>query len=255
MAMLVHVPTTPAITHDWQFPLHWALQQTPSVQTPLWHSVPSAQGVPLPKRLPHAPVPLQLTAPAHSFAGSVPKGMLVQVPCAPIALHTWHVPAQALLQQYPSTQLPIRHSPDTEQGCPTGSLQAPAPSVPSHTLAPGQSVSLLSVPAIEMPQSPLRPVPLSRFVHAPHTVEQAELQHTPSTQKAPEGQSATPAHVLPRQLPPASQMRFVRHTEPTPTGGNTGVPPEHWSTVQSFASFGRSLLSWFGLMPPAPSHT
>jgi hypothetical protein len=97
--MFRHVPTFIARTHDWQFPPQVALQHTPSVQKPLWHSVPSMQAVPLPKRLPHAPVPLQLTAPAHSFAGSMPNGMFVQVPCVPMALHTWHVPAQALLQQ------------------------------------------------------------------------------------------------------------------------------------------------------------
>jgi len=33
----VHVPTTPATTHDWHTPEQVVLQHTPSAQLPLWH--------------------------------------------------------------------------------------------------------------------------------------------------------------------------------------------------------------------------
>jgi hypothetical protein len=58
-----------------------------------------------------AAAPLQLRqVPAHSESGSVLAGTLVQVPTDPVSPQDWQVPPQAVLQQTPSTQFPVRHS-------------------------------------------------------------------------------------------------------------------------------------------------
>jgi hypothetical protein len=50
----------------------------------------------------------------HSLSGSALFVMFPHVPSAPApflpAEHAWHKPVQALLQQTPSTQLPLTHS-------------------------------------------------------------------------------------------------------------------------------------------------
>ncbi len=84
------------------------LQHTPSTQLPLPHSAASVHAAPL-TRLVHAPEPLQSVVPTHSFAGSVPFGMLVHAPRLPATLHAWQRPPHALLQQTPSTQLALEH--------------------------------------------------------------------------------------------------------------------------------------------------
>ncbi len=42
----VHVPTEPSASQAWHCPPHAALQQTPSAQTPEWHSEAPPQAVP-----------------------------------------------------------------------------------------------------------------------------------------------------------------------------------------------------------------
>lgn len=63
----------------------------------------------------HAPAALQLLVPLHALPSSlqvVPTGRLEQVPGLPPGkLQVWHSPAQALLQQTPSTQFPDMQSP------------------------------------------------------------------------------------------------------------------------------------------------
>src|SRR5262245_20493271 len=65
LGTLEQVPVMPATLHALQTPGQAESQHTPSVQAPLAHSAPLAQGVPSP--LKQALEPLQLSAPAHSF--------------------------------------------------------------------------------------------------------------------------------------------------------------------------------------------
>ncbi len=148
------------------------------MQLPLWHSFPTEHAFPFPSSAPHPPLPLQLIAPAHSFAGSVPFGMFVHVPSEPGTLHAMHVPEHALLQQNPSTQSPSAHSFAAAQACPFDFLHAP---VPSQTWATPAHSSIGSCPAAigeHVPTSPGR-------LHAWHVPAHALLQHTPSTQFPP----------------------------------------------------------------------
>jgi hypothetical protein len=55
-----------------------------------------------------------LDVPLHTYGEQLglpvdPALMLVQVPSEPVMLQASQAPAQALLQQYPSTQLPLVH--------------------------------------------------------------------------------------------------------------------------------------------------
>jgi hypothetical protein len=64
---------------------------------------------------PQVPVVPQVAADcaAHSSSGSLPTGLDLQVPLVPplfAALQAWQLPAQAVLQQKPSTQWPLEHS-------------------------------------------------------------------------------------------------------------------------------------------------
>ena len=90
LAMLPQVPFEPepffASEQAWQIPEQAVLQQKPSTQLPLEHSEAIVQAAPL-ARSPHAPAPLQVVAPEHSFAGSVPAGTLVHKPTLPVTLH------------------------------------------------------------------------------------------------------------------------------------------------------------------------
>jgi len=174
LVMFEHVPTEPALLHAWQSPLHAELQQFPSTQKPLWHSAFSMHG-PL-TMSPHAPAPLQLVDPAHSFAGSVFAGTLVHVPRLPVTLHAWQVVPHAVLQQYPSTQLALTQSVATAHVSPLAFLHAPA----EHTCVPAHSLSG-SEPVVTLPHVPLLP-PVFAAEHAWHVPEHAFAQHTPSTQ-------------------------------------------------------------------------
>jgi hypothetical protein len=64
----------------------------------------------------------------HSLSGSVPFVMLLQVPSVPpvsAAAHASHDPLHALLQQKPSTQLPLPHWLDAVQRAPLALLHIP----------------------------------------------------------------------------------------------------------------------------------
>ena len=88
--MLPQVPFEPepffTAEQAWQIPEQAVLQQKPSTQLLLAHSELNEQAAPL-ARSAHEPVPLQVVAPAHSLAGSVPAGTLVHVPRLPVTLH------------------------------------------------------------------------------------------------------------------------------------------------------------------------
>jgi hypothetical protein len=69
-----------------------------------------------------APAPLQVPskpqggAAAQPWCGSAaPSGTGPQVPALPVRLQTWQLPQLGAEQQTPSTQLPLSHSPPTEQ--------------------------------------------------------------------------------------------------------------------------------------------
>jgi hypothetical protein len=134
-AMLAHAPTLPGRLHAVHGPAQALLQQTPSTQSPLAHSVafahpcPSALLVqwPLPS---HTPLPSQ--APAGLLSGW-PAAMGVQVPARPGRSHARHGALQGLLQQTPSAQNPLAQSAPVAQG--TGVLQVP---LPVQALLPAQ---------------------------------------------------------------------------------------------------------------------
>jgi hypothetical protein len=156
LAMLPQVPSAPenffAAVHAWHGRLHTLVQQTPSVQKPLAHSVPWLHGAPVPSSA-HDVLPLQLAAPAHSLSGSVPTMMLPQVPSVPwpffAAEHAWHVLVQALLQQKPSAQKPLVHSEEMVQGEPGPSrAHAGVGLAPLQVALPAHSLSGSVVAAI-----------------------------------------------------------------------------------------------------------
>jgi hypothetical protein len=55
--MALHVPTDPVALHDWHWPSHFPLQQTPSTQKPDVHCVPEEQ--PAPRSRVFAQVPVE----------------------------------------------------------------------------------------------------------------------------------------------------------------------------------------------------
>ena len=85
----------------------------------------------------------------------------------------------AELQHTPSTQNPLAHPALTAHAVPFENSAQDA--LPLHEAAPPHSLSG-SVPAAMLPHAPSSPEPFFAAVHAWHTLEQAELQHTPSTQ-------------------------------------------------------------------------
>lgn len=157
--MFEHVPVKPARLHATHVPLHEALQHTPSTHWVLEHSPAIAQAVPLLKSA-HDPAPLQVVPPAHSFAGSVPEGMLAHDPRLPDTLHAWHDPPHVVLQQYPSMQLALRHSVAVAQTSPFTFLHTDA----EHTCVPAHSLSG-SVPLEIAAQVPFAP-PVFAAEHA-----------------------------------------------------------------------------------------
>lgn len=106
------VPSEPATLQALHVPTHVVSQQTVSTQLPDWHSVPIAHATPF-ASLVHAPLPSQLSAPAHSFAGSIPFGMFEHVPALPATLQLLHVPLHVVAQHTLSMQLFERHSAPT----------------------------------------------------------------------------------------------------------------------------------------------
>jgi hypothetical protein len=75
----------------------------------------------------HTPLRLHDAAPSsgHSPSGSVPSGTAVQTPTLPARLHFSHVPPHRALQQTPSAQKPLKHSPSPPQAKPSFFLHTP----------------------------------------------------------------------------------------------------------------------------------
>jgi hypothetical protein len=198
-AMLPQTPLTPepffVAVQAWQRPVHAALQQTPSAQKPLTHSVPSTHASPFGAL--QTLDPLQTSEPAHSSSGSRFMPIVPHVPSAPepffAGVQALHSVLQTVLQQTPSTQKPLVHSPPAVQAVPfAASKQAPDP---LHELPPKHSLSG-SRPAPMLPQTPLTPEPFFVAVHARQGPVHAALQQTPSAQK-PLTHSVPSAHVSP----------------------------------------------------------
>jgi len=105
----------------------------------------------------------------------VPAGALVHIPRFPATLHARQSIVHAELQQYPSTQFPLTHSPSPLHVVPSTFLHTP---LPSHWFDPVQMfVGLLSVwPAATLLQLP-------DALHTLQALSQADSQHTLSTQK------------------------------------------------------------------------
>lgn len=147
--------------------MHAELQQTPSTQLPVKHSVPSVQVCPL--TFLHPPMPSHVLVPLHVLTGKlscVPEAMFPHVPLivAPEAIeHAWHVPEQAVSQQRPSTQFPLAQLAATVHvwPCPLThrpvALQAP---VPVHALTGKLSCEFCAM-----------------FPHVPLTAAPAAVEH------------------------------------------------------------------------------
>jgi hypothetical protein len=99
-----HVPPPPV--HAWHVPHTLAVQQRPSTHDPDAHSAPAAQvcpGVFL-----QAPVASHVIVPVQVLSVADLTGE--HVPGVAVRLQATQAPAQASLQQTPSTQLPLPHS-------------------------------------------------------------------------------------------------------------------------------------------------
>jgi hypothetical protein len=84
--------------------------ETPALQAAVRHSIETPGYAQASRREP-SQAPAQLV-PSLLQAGRPPRGSprtAVQVPALPATLQASHWPAQALLQQTPSTQLPLAH--------------------------------------------------------------------------------------------------------------------------------------------------
>ena len=100
------MPSLPARLHCLQLPLQAVLQQTPSVQLPLAHSVNEVQA--WPSSFLHCWVASHARSLGQVSSGR-PAGTLMHVPAMPATLHDLQVPlhcAAVCVQQTPSTQLP-----------------------------------------------------------------------------------------------------------------------------------------------------
>jgi hypothetical protein len=213
-AMLVQVPTLPVMLHAWQVPVHAVLQHTPSTQLPLTHWPLLEHAAPLASW--QTPAPLHCVV--HAFVGKVsgePAGRLVQVPTLPVTPHDWHVVVQALLQQKPSTQLPLAHWLLIVHIWPLPSWHVPEP---LHTLVPAQPGASC------WPSGTLAQVPEPLMLHDWQFGQALVLQQVLSTQ-LPLAHWPAPVQVLPlvrlgthadiRQKLPAeqspSEVQLERH--------------------------------------------
>jgi hypothetical protein len=112
----------------------------------------------------------------------VPAVTLAHVPLALPVLaseHAVHVNVHAALQQKPSTQKPLRHSPASVHAAPCASLVHAA--APLHVVTPAHSLSG-SVAFGTFPHVPLMP-PFFAALHAWHRPLHAALPQKPSAQK------------------------------------------------------------------------
>jgi hypothetical protein len=164
----------------WQTLVQVELQQTPSTQRLPGHSAGLVHGVPIGARV-QLPDPEQANVPKHSLSGSVPAGMLPQVPSTPepflAAVQAWQGLVQLELQQTPSAHCPVMHSLPRLHAVPFGLLHAPL----AHTAAPAHSLSGSALFRM-VPHVPLPPLPFFVALQALHSASQALLQQKPSTQ-------------------------------------------------------------------------
>jgi hypothetical protein len=206
-ATLPHVP----LAHVLHPAVHASLQHLPSMQNPLAQSLAAAHAWAFAAR--------QCPAPSHAAAGPThapsvwSAGTLVHVPSAPATLQATHSPAQAALQQYPSTQLADTHSVLPTQASPFVFLHAPAP---SHALGAPQ------VPSVRPAAMFVVHVPLA-FAQLLHAVVHASAQQVPSTQK-PDAHCAAPVQLWPSaslHAPDPSHTFVPLHTA---AGARSGCP-------------------------------
>jgi hypothetical protein len=169
---LVHVPTLPAMLQDWHVVAQVLLQQTPSAQKPLKHSLPTEH--PMPISFLHAALPSHEFVPMHIGESSDPEGTFEHIPRLPATLHALQVAVQVESQQTPSAQIALRHSPPRAQPTPLSFLQTP---IPSHEFVPEQSAPS-SWPRGRLEHVPAEPATLQDL----HAAVQFVLQHTPSVQ-------------------------------------------------------------------------
>lgn len=236
--MLPHTPSAPfpflAAVHAWHVPVQFELQQTPSAQNPEMHDAPEMHGAASGSLHPPAE---HTVPPAHSLSGSVPLATGPQRPFTPepffAAEHARHEPEQAVLQQTPSAQLPLEHSPAVAQGAPFGlSAHAPEPLQLAEPLHSSSGSVLMAM----LPHAPSAPLPFFAAVHAWHVPVQGPLQHTPSTQ-LPVTHSTPLEHACPLAIWhwPAPQLSRPAHSlsgsVPASTSPHTPSAPEPFNAA------------------------
>jgi hypothetical protein len=178
--------------------MHPVSQQTPSTQNQVKQSVLPAHVSP--RSFLQTPPPSHDTlGPTHTtipFASSCPGGTFEHTPDKPATLHALQVSAQAVSQQYPSTQKPLAHCPPFMHVTPLSMLHVPAPlHAPfAHSLSGSNPVAI----GPHTPSMPC-PSPLSATEHASHAPVHSVSQHTPSTQK-PVKQSSFAVQAFPLSI-------------------------------------------------------
>jgi hypothetical protein len=212
----------------------------------------------------------------HCPAGAInPALMSAQVPSTPpvfAAVHAWHVPLQAVLQQTPSgEQKPVSQSPSTAHVCPTAASQAPAalhawfaghvPCEPAgsstHVAPPAQDWQLpLQLTAQQTASAPQKPLAQSAPALAGAHVCPSAARHwcaalhasfiigqSPSTRHGT--QLPAPSHLVPPVVQAVPDAAFI-----VPF-----TPIAHVSTTQgegeagTFVSSATLIVGW-----PMPSH-
>lgn len=135
-------------------------------------TVPETQSASRAQEIGHAPLLPSHRKGEHDAEPGSPAAEGVQVPR--LALHRSHPPLQAVLQQYPSTQWPLRQAEAERHACPSFSLHTPAA---PHVVLPVQILgSLMHAPE-----------PRAHMLHPPvHTVaQQTPFLQVPEPQSSP----------------------------------------------------------------------
>lgn len=104
---VLHTPSEVVSLHDWHWPSHLLSQHTPSTQLPLLQSAAAVHTWPF--VFEQTPAASQLTTPLQVSSTALLTAL--QVPAVAVRLHAMHEPVQAELQQTPSAQKPLAHSP------------------------------------------------------------------------------------------------------------------------------------------------
>jgi hypothetical protein len=213
----------------------------------------------------------------HCPAGAIsPAVMSAHVPSIPpvfAALHAWHVPVQAVLQQTPSVeQKPVSQSPLTTHVCPTTGSQAPAalhawfaghaPGEPTgsitHELPPAHDwQGPLHVSAQQNESAEQKPLAQSAPALAGAHICPSAGRHVCAALHASviAGQSPSARHAT--QLPaPSHLMPPIVQATPITAGVVPGTPAaEHVPTSHGFELGGRLFASGTFFVLPVPSQT